>query len=182
MKTWLETPELSLRFLEPFGVHVVSHTAIGSKPLEVDLALPLPPRLRVYLYNLVGGGTNIRDKEYKAILRLRGQQQGQYASFDYSDGRSVLLVGYRDDLDVFVLWDASLCPRFKNGGNIQVRNTTVFQAAALGQAEQIRVHNNGDRELVLACQSSNLVEVIDKRLTMTGSLSEAECLAFPTLV
>jgi len=45
--------------------------------------------------------------------------------------------------------DAALHPQFKNGGNVQVKDTTVLTAAALGRASQLRVLS-GATELVIA--------------------------------
>lgn len=162
---------LNLAFLRPFGAEVLWHSPISEKPLCVNLALPNPPRLRVYLYTLVGGVGTVRPNEYKVVVRVPGQAVGAYESFDYSHGRLALVIGYRTDLDVFVLWDASLHARFKNGGNMQVRDTTVHTAAALGRADQIRpLARVRVSELVIACQSWNLAKAIDDRITWTGGM------------
>lgn len=100
------TEKLHRAFLRPLGDAVLRHSPAGDKPLSVDLALPNPPRLRVYMYTLVGGVGTVRPNEYKAVLRVPGQAVGAYDSFDHSDGRLALVVGYRADLDVFVFWDA----------------------------------------------------------------------------
>jgi|SRR6478736_677139 len=163
--------ELHLAFLKPFGDAVLSHSALDLKPLRLDLALPRPPRLRVYIYSLVGGfGTKRRPNEYKAVLRVRGQPVGEYDSFDHSGGRLAVLAAYRSDLDVFVLWDASLHARFKNGGNIQVRDATVLKAAATGCASETRSLYSRTNEFVIACQSSNLPQAIDDRIASTGGV------------
>jgi hypothetical protein len=100
------------------------------------------------------------------------QAVGAYDSFDHTDGRLAMLMGYRADLDVFVLWDASLHPRFKNGGNIQVRDSTVNTAAASGRATQRRPLSSGNVELVIACQSWNLAQALNDRLAWTGGEEE----------
>lgn len=168
------TEELHLAFLRPFGDSVLRHSPLPEKPLCVDLALPNPPRLRVYMYTLVGGVGTVRPNEYKAVLRVPRQAVGAYDSFDHSDGRIALVVGYRSDLDVFVLWDASLHPRFKNGGNIQVRDKTVHAAAAGGRAEQRRPLSSRITEVVIACQSWSLAQAIDDRVSWTGGVGEGQ--------
>lgn len=165
------TAELHKALLRPLGDRVLRHSDVNEKPLLVDLALPLPPRLRIYMYSLVVGGKN-RQGEYKAVLRVPGQAVGQYDSFDHSGNRLALVVAYHDDLDVFVFWDASLHPKFKNGGNIQVKDTTVLKAAAFGRAEQIRSLSGGRREAVIACQSRNLAAAIDDRVSRTGDTED----------
>ena len=166
------TKDLHKAFLRPLEDATLYHSSIREKPLCVDLVLPNPPRLRVYMYTLVGGVGTVRPNEYKAVLRVPGQAVGAYDSFDHSAGRLALLVGYRADLDVFVLWDASLHPRFKNGGNIQVRDVTVLAAAASGRAEQRRPLLSGITEVVIACQSCNLPQAIDDRVAWTGGGKE----------
>ena len=168
------TEHLHNAFLQPLGDAVLRHSATIEKPLSVDLALPNPPRLRVYMYTLVGGVGTVRPNEYKAVLRVPRQAVGAYDSFDHSDGRLALLVGYRADLDVFVLWDASLHPRFKNGGNIQVRDTTVHAAASSGRAEQKRPLSTKITEVVIACQSWSLLQAIDDRVAWTGGRAKGD--------
>ena len=158
-------------FLDALTAGLVGHGDVETKPLEVDLALPLPQRLRVYLYSLVVGG-NSRPGEFKAVLRVPGQAVGEYASFDHSGGRLAVLAAYREDLDVFVLWDASLHERFKHGGNMQVKNTIVASAAATGWAEQRRPLRSGVTELVFACRSKSLPRAISARNTWTGGIVE----------
>jgi hypothetical protein len=158
-------------FLDALAAHVVAHGDIKTKPLEIDLALPLPQRLRLYLYSLVVGGKS-RPWEFKAVLRVPGQVVGQYGTFDHSGNRLAMLVAYRDDLDVFVLWDASLHERFKHGGNMQVRDTVVEQAAATGWAEQRRPLRSGITEIVFACRSKSLPRGISARSTWTGGVVE----------
>lgn len=172
MRRGLRTYDLHQAFLKPLGARVLKHSALSLKPLDVDLLLPYPPRLRVYLYNLVGGFGTKRHFEYKAVLRVRGQAVNEYGSFDHADDRISLLVGYRSDLDVFVIWDALLHGRFKNGGNIQVRTDTVLEAAALGQSRQLRILSCGTTEAVIACQSWNLPPAIEHRVDTIGGAPE----------
>jgi hypothetical protein len=165
------TVRLHQAFLDALAGDVRAHGDIDVKPLEVDLALPLPQRLRLYLYSLVVGGES-RPGEFKAVLRVPGQIVGEYGTFDHSGNRLAVLAGYREDLDVFVLWDASLHERFKHGGNMQVRDTVVSQAAATGWAEQRRPLRSGVTEVVLACRSKTLGRAISARNTWTGGADE----------
>jgi hypothetical protein len=172
------TAALNSAFLAPFNGAVVHHGPLERKPLIIDLAQPNPPRLRLYMYSLVGGKGERSRREYKVVLRAPGQPTGVYRGFDHSDGRFTLVVGYAPDLDVFVLWDASLHPRFKSGGNLQVRDDVVRRASAVGVAEQVRLLTSGAREVVLACQSPTLQRAIDARIASTGGLREDEWATF----
>lgn len=164
------TVQLHRAFLDALDGHVIAHGNLDTKPIEVDLALPLPQHLRLYLYSLVVGGKS-RPGEFKAVLRVPGQVVGEYGTFDHSGDRLAVLAAYRDDLDVFVLWDASLHERFKHGGNMQVRDTIVAQAAATGWAEQRRPLRSGIIEVVFACRSGSLPRAIADRNTWTGGVT-----------
>ena len=174
------TEELHAALLSALGGAVRQCSNIKQKPLCIDLAPPNPPRLRVYMYTLVGGAGTVRPTEYKAVLRVPGQPVGEYDSFDHSDDRLAVIVGYRPSLDVFVVWDASLHDKFKNGGNIQVRDKTVHEAAAIGRSQQYRPLSTGVTEIVFACQSSGLLEALDARVTWTGGIKEGRCAPSPS--
>jgi len=165
----LRTPDLHARFLAPFDGEVLWHSDPAKKPLEGDLGPPSPLRFRAYVYNLIAGVGTKRDREFKVSLRVPGQVGDEIGSFSHEGGRVALLVGICNDLDVFVLWDASLHPRFKSGWNLQVKTTTVLEAAALGYSEQMRrLTKTGATERVLACQSSTLAEAVTRRVLLTG--------------
>lgn len=163
------TERLHRAFVDGLADHVVAHGDLEMKPLEVDLALPLPQHLRVYLYSLVVGGKS-RPGEFKAVLRVPGQVVGEYGTFDHSGNRLALVAAYREDLDVFVLWDASLHERFKHGGNVQVKDSVVALAAATGWAEQRRPLRSGITEVVFACRPKSLPRAISARNTWTGGV------------
>lgn len=163
------TVRLHRAFLDALDTHVLAHGDLDREPLDLDLALPPPQHLRLYLYSLVVEGKS-RPSEFKVVLRVPGQVVGEYGTFDHSGNRLAVLAAYRDDLDVFVLWDASIHERFKNGGNMQIKDTVVAQAAATGWAEQRRPLRSGITEIVFACRSSSLPRAIADRVTWTSGI------------
>ena len=164
----LTTEALHQTLLAALNGPVHASTDAKRKPLILDCNLPLPPRTRCYVYNLVAGGPQ-RPNEFKAVLRVPGQPSGHYGSFDESDGRLVLVLAYHSALAVWVLWDSSQHPRFKNGGNIQVSRSAVYEAAASGWSAKSRRISGGRQELVIACQTPQLADAICKRLLTTGA-------------
>src|ERR1700682_2823415 len=87
----LSVENLHRTFLEALNSAVVSHSDTGAKPLEVDLKSPLPPKLRVYIYNATyppGGRTM---GEHKIQLIVPGQERGARGNFDSTGGRIPLL-------------------------------------------------------------------------------------------
>ncbi|WP_416050077.1 helix-turn-helix domain-containing protein [Cupriavidus basilensis] len=163
--------ELHRRFvsaLDPTSVR--SHSAWEVKPFELDLAPPLPQRLRVYMFNATRppGGRPLG--EHKIQLIAPGQQRGQRASFDNGDGRIVLLVGYAAEEDVFILWDAGLYADFAWSRNVQVKAATIVQASAgklATQDRQLRPPSGRPvAETVLAVKPRRLAEAILKRMEL----------------
>lgn len=158
--------QLNAAFLEALGGQVLAHSDIDRKPLELDLGPPLPARLRVYAYTLTDppGGRPVG--EFKIQIIAPGQQKGQRASFDRSDGRFVVLVGFHPASGVFVLWDAELYPDFPHSRNVQVTDATVYGALAGEVCRQERILRTGD-EVVLAAQGPQLATAIRQRFALT---------------
>jgi hypothetical protein len=172
------TARLHDALLKAFGVRATNISSLNQKPLQIDLGAADPLLLRIYMYSLVGGTGERARREYKVVLRVRDHAVGEYRSFDHSGGRFTTIVGYDAGLEVFVFWDASLHPRFKNGSNLQVRDEIVRMAAVSGAAQQTRVLSSGAREVVLACQASELMRTLEARIASTGGLMEGECPTF----
>jgi hypothetical protein len=163
--------ELHRRFVVALGDKVERHTNLERKPLELDLAPPLPSRVRVYLFNATRPPGGRPTGEHKVQLIMPGQKRGERGQFDQSDNRIVLLAGYAAEEDVFVLWDAGLYPDFAWSRNVQVKAETLFEATAGKIARQVRRLRPGEGEAVaetlLACPASLLAEAIRLRQDLT---------------
>src|SRR5713101_7909819 len=156
--------EMHEAFLRALSGSVLSHSNLARKPLEADLRPPLPHRVRLYLFKATypPGGRTLG--EHKIQLMVPGQQRRQRASFDYSDGRIVLLGGYRSDLEVFILWDADLYADFPFSRNVQVKAETIYVALA-GQIGMQERHIRGKGvETVLTSRADLLHKAILLRM------------------
>lgn len=159
----LSVEDLHRTFLGALGDAVSSHTDVEAKPLEVDLKSPLPPKLRVYMYNATyppGGRTM---GEHKIQLIVPGQERGARGNFDGAGGRIPLLVGYRPDLRIFMLWDAELYVDFSYSRNVQVNPRTVYEAFAQGIGRQKRHLWNQPAEIVITADARHLGQAILER-------------------
>lgn len=168
----LPQEDLHLRLVQALGTASVRlHAPLESKPFEMDLAPPLPQRVRVYMYNATRppGGRPLG--EHKIQLMVPGKGRGERASFDNGDGRIVLLVGYAAEEDVFILWDAGLYPDFAWSRNVQVKAETIIEASAgklATQERQLRpATGKATVETVLAVKSRRLAEAIARRMELT---------------
>lgn len=163
--------ELHRRFTDALGRAVRSNSPFERKPLEIDLASPLPGRIRVYLFNATRppGGRPLG--EHKVQLIVPGQGRGVRGRFDHSDGRIVLLAGYAAEEDVFILWDGGLYNDFAWSRNVQVKAETIIEASAGKLAVQERRLRPADgpavTETLLAAPPSRLADAIVRRIELT---------------
>jgi hypothetical protein len=160
------------RFIDALGpALVLSHSPWEEKPFNIDLAAPLPQRVRLYIYNATQppGGRPLG--EHKVQLIVPGQKRSDRGSFDNTDGRIVLLAGYAADEDVFVLWDAGLYSDFAWSRNVQVKAETIIQASAGKLAfQERRLRPRSQRpiiETVLAANPQLLSQAIIRRMELT---------------
>jgi hypothetical protein len=155
----LSTKLLHQAFLNAMGTSVTAHSAVTKKPFEVDLLSPYPPKLRIYAYNATfppGGRTM---GEHKIQLIIPGQGGGK-GNFDITGGRIPLLLGYRADIEIFILWDAELYVDFAYSRNVQVMPETVYHAFANGFATQRRHLWTQQTEIVVTADARHLGQAL----------------------
>lgn len=161
------TKEIHNRFISALDRFIIWHSSLVEKPLLIDLRLPLPKKVRVYAYNATHppGGRTLG--EHKIQLIVPGQQKRERASFDFSGGRMVLLVGYAADSEVFILWDAGLYPNFSHSRNVQVHPETIVTAIVgkIGTQER-RIRGQGI-ETVVTANSAKLADALKMRVELT---------------
>src|SRR5438552_3918947 len=159
----LSVEALHRTFLQALSGAVRSHSEPEAKPLEVDLKPPLPPKLRVYMYNATYPPGGRATGEHKIQIIVPGQERGARGNFDSSGGRIPLLVGYRPDLAIFMLWDADLYVDFAYSRNVQVKADTVYEAFARGIGTQERHLSNQPADIVITADARHLRQAILRR-------------------
>jgi hypothetical protein len=102
-------------------------------------------------------------------LIVPGQPRGERGDLNHSDGRTVLLVGYEADVDVFILWDAGTYRNFPYSMNVQVNAETIFSAYAGRIETQLRTRRTPRTvtETVVCCPSDRLPEALELRLDLS---------------
>jgi len=169
----LSAAELNTRFIAALGDNVERADPVASQVLTVELEPPLPPALRVYLFNSTNPSGGRSTPEHKIQLMVPGQLRDARGNFDASGGRAVIMAGYVDDLDVFILWDASLHHDFAFSKNAQVRTETVMAAVdGSAIATQERQLNLGT-ETVIVAPSALLADAIALRFPAGGAAPAA---------
>lgn len=162
----LGTAALHETFIAAIEQWKIRTSDTGKKPLELDLRPPLPHRIRLYMFNATHppGGRTLG--EHKVQLTIPGQGRDEEASFDFSDGRIVLLCGYEPETEVFILWDSAFYPRFVFSRNIQVKPQTVYQALAGQIGQQLRRVREQGTEVVLTANARLLPDAIQLRVEL----------------
>ncbi|MBY0552048.1 MAG: hypothetical protein K2W95_32490 [Candidatus Obscuribacterales bacterium] len=171
------TIENHQRFITALGDRVRSHSDIGHKPLDIDCLPPLPTKMRAYIYKTTSpsggahptGGRPVG--EHKIQIIVPGHNRGEKGNFDHSDGRIVFLVGLVQEMDVFVLWDATKYVDFGWSRNVQVKAETVHQAYFGQISTQLRELRGVSvcTETVICAGSRLLPEAIVQRFNMTSA-------------
>ncbi len=175
-------PVLHERFVNGLGAAVITDLKsipATVKPLDLRCRPPLPPNLRVYVFNCTDHPSERRPGDYRIQLRLAGQRRGQRATLALDPAVLVLLAGYIAEFDVFVLWDANAHSEFPYSKGVQVGAPAVHYAAVHGVGSQRRdVHGNGSRyvEHVVTVRSDRLPEGVLSRekLTLRSLLGQAD--------
>jgi hypothetical protein len=160
------------RFTDGLGNAVITELDLAvaaRKPLDLHCRPPLPPRVRLYIFNCTDHPSERKAGDYRIQLRLPGQPRRARGQLSMEAGVLVLLAGYVAEFDVFVLWDAHAHQEFPYSKGIQVASRTVHEAAIRGQSEQrrgVRV-SGGYPEQVLAVRTDQLVAGIRRREELT---------------
>jgi hypothetical protein len=175
----LSTLELNTAFVAALGDNVVNVNDLRAQVLALELAPPLPARLRVYVFNATNPPGGRSTPEHKIQLMVPGQGRGARGNFDASDGWSVALVGKVEDEDIFVLWDASLYRDFAFSRNVQVQTATILRAkktqAIATQPRRLRL---GD-ETVIVAPPTQLTDAVVLRFPAGAGAPEAPVLTPP---
>ncbi len=163
--------ELHAEFLAALSDLVVEYSDLGAKPLELQMEGSLPLRARVYMYNATRPPGGRPAGEYKIQLIVPNHERGERGNFDFSDGQTVLLVGYAAEDAVFVLWDAGAYRDFAYSRNVQVKSETILAAFARGIGRQERRLRPGGGmmvcETVVAATADHLAEAIALRVDLS---------------
>ncbi|MET9833792.1 hypothetical protein ABZ078_31845 [Streptomyces sp. NPDC006385] len=156
--------------------------ALKRKPLVLDLASPLPPRLRFYVYAATQHPSERQPGTFKIQLTAGVTREGKPAPprakrlwFDRADNIRPVVMGYHPDWNLFILWDADL--HDLNGGfgaskNVQTPPEIVWAALAKDISHGSRRLHGRLTETIVAARPHRLVEALSMRIHLSN---EAMC-------
>lgn len=167
---------LQRRLIEGLGSALAATPAaeeLATKPLRLRLNHPLPARATFYIYLATDHPSERSLGDYRIQVILPEHRDHHRGRFDRTNAAIPFLLGFVPEFDVFVCWDADLhdagagIPYSKG---VQVHAGTVFSAAALGMATQVRrIRSVGgpSEEVVVAGRSTHLQEVLQERRALS---------------
>jgi hypothetical protein len=169
----LPGPALYERFVGSLGSELVAKPSAAPdsvKPFDISCMPPLPPAVRVYLFNCTEHPTERRRGDYRIQLKLPGQRKGERGSLALEPNVFVLLAGYVAEFDVFVLWDAIVHSDFAFSKGVQVAAPAIHRAAIYGigtQRRRVRPGSGTYIEQVVATRADRLEEGVLQRRRLT---------------
>lgn len=174
----LPKAELNRIFVKSLGATAtaVPDVDLEPRPVEVEVSLPLPSPLRAYLYTLTYNVAERKQGSYRCQVILPGASSGSggRSHLDTADGAFVVLGGYEPEVEVFCMWDAGIYDGegFTYSRGMQVDDTTIYEAATTGLAQQVRYPRPGGgkavEEVVVAARRDKLVEGLRRRWQLTN--------------
>lgn len=164
-----------LRALGPALDRLPSEAEIKQKPLVVDLALPLPSQLRLYVYEATQHHSERQVGTFKIQLTTGLAPEDDRAGrwhFDRRDGVRPVVMGYVPDLRVFILWDADLHDLgegFAWSKNVQAPPDVVWGAVAKGiEVGERRMKKPLVTERIVAARPPYLAEALRQRIRLSN--------------
>lgn len=148
-------------FLDSIKQAVISHSSVDEKPLNIKLELPHPTEIRVYLFKVIESRKN-DVIEIKSLLHLPGQKVSEKAHLNFDDTSFVLLCGYYEELELFVLWDATLHGEFAYSTSVHVARDNILEAEIIGISTYERNLRDKGIETVVVATREKLLEAIDE--------------------
>ena len=153
------------KFVKALDTAVAFQSDINQRPLEIEMTRPFPLKVRVYLFTCSNPPGGRAPDEYKFNLNVPGQN-GR-GNFDTSDNYLILLTAYAEDedpdMDVWVLWDATMHKNFAMNANVQTKAELIQRA----RLEKVATLEKKNGEVVIAARSKYLVDAIKLRNDLT---------------
>lgn len=141
---------------------------LSSKPLDLDCKLPIPPRLRLYLFKATQPQSERKSGTHRVQVTVG--RKGARTYLDRSGDRSVILAGYVSDWDVFILWDAGLVDArgISYSRNLQCDDETVLQSLSRRIATgEKQLKGLGRNQTVVVARAQYLEEALVERIELT---------------
>jgi hypothetical protein len=154
-------------------------SALATRSLLLELELPLPPRLRFYVYR---AGQHAAERQAGSFriqmttnaadyLEVRRGRKKRY-KFPRRDNVRPVVVGYEPDLKLFILWDADVIDAgagFPYSCGVQAPPELVFGALATGLRTGTRYKRTARAtEQLIAARPERLADALELRVQLSN--------------
>lgn len=158
----LSKEQIHRRVLESLGPDGLTSGPLAAIPFLIELDGLVP--LAVYAFTITDPPGGRDADELKIQLIVPGQGRGERGTLEEPDDDTFLiLLGYSQKYDVFVLWDAYLHRDFAFSKNCQVRLQAIVDAQLTGLGRQTRQLRSG-LETVIVARPDHLREALSSRV------------------
>lgn len=162
-----------VRSLLPVVREMPDDEELKGKPLELELDLPLPPRLRFYMFLATQHESERQPDTYRIQLTTGEEVSGGRRRFSRTDGIRPVLIGFDPRLDVFIIWDADVNDAgggFKYSQGVQAPPEVVYGALADGMSQGSRNVQRAKRsEMIVAVRRERLIEGLLRRIELSNN-------------
>lgn len=155
---------LAQHVLDALGDLVTNHGDVNDVPFMVEVKGLLPLAIFAFTVSDPPGGRPFN--ELKIQLIAPGQKKGQTGNFKAPDDDSyAILLGYSQDYEVFVLWDAYKHRDFGWSKNCQIRIDPMkdAQIGGLGYRER-RLTSIQETERIIVARPDHLKDALGERI------------------
>jgi hypothetical protein len=119
--------------------------------------------LLIYAWRCTPGGPRGVRRADEWRVQITRPQAGPLAR---RRGAHTLLIGYWEQGDVLALWDVRVHPNPGASSSLQVAESTLREAAAIGWSAQDRELSAGRSEIVIACSPESLCLYLEELPTL----------------
>lgn len=154
---------LAQRVVDALDQDLVSHGDVEEVPFRIEVQGLLPLALYAFTVSDPPGGRE--PDELKIQLIAPGQKRGERGNFDAPDDDAfVILLGYSQEYEVFVLWDAYKHRDFGWSKNCQIRLAPIKDAQISGLGYRDRTLGGGQLERIIVARPDHLGEALGERV------------------
>lgn len=161
----LPKSSLNRAILGALGDSVESHGGEEQFPFPLKVRGVVP--LSVFAFTVTSPPGGRHPLESKIQLIAPGQRRGERGNLEPVAESFPVLLGYKPEEALFVLWDAYLQVDFSYSKNVQVTAPPLLEALSRGIGRATRRLNSGD-ETVIAARPDHLREALAERIVSTA--------------
>lgn len=158
----LPKEEIHQAVLDALAGQVESHGPLEDAPFALKPRGVLPLAIWAYTVTSPPGGRHPLESKIQLIAPGQGRNERGHLEPPDEESFSILL-GYKPDDELFVLWDAYKHVAFAFSKNVQVRAKALQDALTFGTGEMTRTLRTGE-ERIIAARADHLLQALKMRI------------------